>query len=180
MKYQHLSNLLLKISGLLIIIVTAINIPNYFVNYYSLQNFYGNQIGNLTTIIVAVAIPLAITLLLALALFIFPNKISNSLILDSSENNEIDIEKIPSVAFMAIGMYFVAFALADCVYWVAYYSFMEVPVTGTEYFEAENKAQVVTTIAELLIGLVLLFGSKGIGKFVIKARTAGLKETSNK
>ena len=178
MRYNELSNLLLKLTGLLIFIITVISIPNYFVNYYSLQNFYGNQIADLTTIIIAVAIPLAITLLIALALFKFPNTISNSLIFKSSENKDIDVKTIPSVAFMAIGMYFVAFALSDIVYWVAFFAFMEVSIPGTVYFEAENKARVLSTIAELVIGLVLLFGSKSIATFVVKARTASLEATS--
>jgi len=179
MKYNDLSNLLLKITGLLIFLFSVINLPNYFVNYYSLQNFYGNQLGDITTIVVAVAIPLAITLLVALALYMFPSSITNSLIFNKNEEYEINIENLPSVVFMGIGMYFVAFSLADTVYWFAYYIFMEQSVPGSEFFAAENKARVVATIVELTIGLILLFGAKGIGIFINKARAAGIEPSSN-
>jgi len=173
MKYNDLSILLLKISGLLIFIISMINLPNYFVNYYSLQNFYDNQVSDFFTILVSVAIPLAITILISFVLLIFPKSLTNAFVLKTTDKSEINLESIPSVVFMGLGMYILAFALADAVYWVSHFSFIQRGIPGAEYLTLENKARFVATVAEILIGLGLLLGAKGINNIVLKLRNSG-------
>lgn len=173
MNYNELSSLLLKISGLIIIIFTVINIPNYFIGYYSTQNFFGNEVSDLAAFLGSVFLPAFITIAIGFLLFKFPKTVTNKIIAGSSESSSADLKTITAVAYSAIGMYFVAFSIADLVYWAIYYGMILNELKTNEFFTIDNKVKVIATFVELLIGLILLLGSSGINNLIIKIRSSG-------
>lgn len=173
MDYKDLSNLLIRISGLLIIVYTIVNIPHYFIGYYSAQNFFGNQASDLIAFLSSVVAPVIFSIIIGLFLFAFPKAVTNKLVVGTSKESDIDLNGITTAAYSVIGVYFIAFAVADLLYWASYYSVMLNELKTNEYFTSEKKVGVIVTFIELGIGLALLFGSNGINKLVLKVRTAG-------
>jgi hypothetical protein len=52
-------------------------------------------------------------------------------------------------------------AIPDAIYWMTYFS-MRSGADGGLYLDADQKALVATTVAELIIGLWLVFGARDL------------------
>ena len=175
MNHNEISQLLLKLSGLLIIIFTIISIPNYFTAYSATQLFFGNSVSDIPAFILSVLVPFFISLLLGFLLFIFPTTITKKILRKPSPSTDAPINEITIIAYSAIGMYFLAISTADLVYWASYFTLMSNHVQESAYYTTDNIARVLTTFAELTIGLVLLLGSRGINILISKFRNADTK-----
>ncbi len=175
MNHNEISQLLLKLSGLLIIIFTIISIPNYFTAYSATQLFYGNSVSDIPAFLLSVIVPFFISLLIGLFLFAFPTTITKKILRNASTPTDTPINEITIVAYSAIGMYFLAISIADLVYWGSYFTLMANNTQESAYFTTDNTARVLTTFAEMAIGLVLLLGSRGINSLISKFRNAGTK-----
>jgi hypothetical protein len=79
-----------------------------------------------------------------------------------------------TLGVICIGLWGLSRAIPDAVYWVTFYNMHLKANYGVSDLNAAQKAGIVTTVAELLIGLWLLFGAKGFAAFLFKARTAGV------
>lgn len=175
MNHNEITQLLLKLSGLLIIIFTIISIPNYFTAYSATQLFYGNSVSDIPAFLLSVIVPFFISLLIGLFLFAFPTTIAKKILRNASTPTDTPINEITIVAYSAIGMYFLAISIADLVYWGSYFTLMANNAQESAYFTTDNTARVLTTFAEMAIGLVLLLGSRGINRLISRFRNAGTK-----
>jgi hypothetical protein len=120
----------------------------------------------LTTII----LPSLIKLLVASLFWFFPNKVINSIVPDSSAC-EVPVEyfKNFNIALISsIGVYLVAVAISDLVYFIALKQEISAQFSGV--LPPEIKAGYLASIVQLVIGLALVFGHRGLVKLIAKLR----------
>jgi len=78
------------------------------------------------------------------------------------------------LGFICIGIWALSNAIPSALYWLTYYSMSFGDSSDAFYLDAEQKARVASMLAELVIGLWLVFGAKGFAAaFLFKIRTAG-------
>lgn len=78
-----------------------------------------------------------------------------------------------TLGVICIGLWALSRAIPDAVYWITFYNMAASSKLGLSFFNAEQKAAMLSTVAELAIGVWLLLGAKGTAAFIFKARTAG-------
>jgi hypothetical protein len=171
MDYRSLTSLMLRIAGVLILVELVTSAPHTIAN---LLHFGGKEtapIDALALTSLALVLPLAI----GLVLVYFPSTIASRIVRADHAGEEAKAvsESLLPVAIACLGVYFVSVSLYDEVYWLAklriYYVFEErhgnaIPLAPEDF------AGMVSAAFQFIIGLVLLLGSRGIGKLAIRLR----------
>jgi hypothetical protein len=79
------------------------------------------------------------------------------------------------LALVAIGMWVLASAISDSVYWVVMLVHVYNSTVPVE-IDASQTARIVATITELLLGCWLVFGSRGLANLVTRLRYLGARQ----
>jgi hypothetical protein len=131
--------------------------------------------------VVIVTITVAIVLLfICVALWRSPLAVARKLIPQPTldQPSRLPVEQLQTVAFCLLGLWLLTEALPHAAYvaTIVYHSWRPNASVGLSPWEYANIAQVFT---ELIIGLWLLFGAKGLLGILRWARHAGTTEPSN-
>lgn len=177
MDTKNFSNLLIKIAGIIIVIVSITNIP-YYIPYYqtlSLQIFFGTVI-----------IPVLLPVLIGIFMFTRPGIITNKVVIDESENiNKIGNDtllKLEQIVLSALGFYLLFQATSDIVFHTTSFMQAKSSITYAQRATMSNSLiftpDFIASIGELLFALWLILQTKGIVFFINKIRTAGNKDNN--
>ena len=82
----------------------------------------------------------------------------------------VSLSEWRDLCFIAAGVFIFARAIPDAVYWVILASASE-PVAPD--LTLEQKVSAVATLLELIIGLGLILGARGLGNLIQRLRRAG-------
>lgn len=117
----------------------------------------------------------ALTLAVAAFLWFFPLTIARKLLPVARDSGTVPLAQTPNLqalAFSVLGAWVLASALSDALYWVVFFAYSE--RAGVDYaLSAQHVAGVVAALAEVLIGIYLLLGSKGLAGLIQRFRHAG-------
>jgi hypothetical protein len=110
--------------------------------------------------------------------WLFPRSIAAKLL----PGRDTDVPPSPSSTFewqtlgvICVGIWALTRAIPDALYWATFFNMMAVSSNlGWSYFSPEQKAAMISTIAELGIGFWLVLGAKGFASILFKVRTAGI------
>lgn len=129
----------------------------------------GDSSTNVVIVVVAVLI-----LALAAGLWFFPLTVANKLIPRSSRTDHIHvpIEQAESVGFSLLGLWVLAGSGPDSFYWV-FMGYQALRPNSILELRASEYSYMVATAVELILGVWLLFGAKGLRSLLRWARTAG-------
>src|SRR5215813_8136601 len=114
MDYKSLTSLLLRLTGIIIIVHAVTSAPNTFVVLQFRADFNPDSAGVAWLLtIVASGFPILVGLLLAY----FPATIANKIVTPGTER--VDTLTLQQLAFSVLGLYFISLAVFDAVYWLA-------------------------------------------------------------
>lgn len=176
MDTKDISNLLLKIGGMFIIVMSISHIQGYVSAYtqYAERSF--------PLFLSIVVIPNIIPLLLGIFIFTKPSKITNKIIHEGAQEEgrsaNSAVQGIEQIALTVLGFYLLSLAFSDIVYHLT--NFIKAKSNLINQGGTLSNSQILTapfiaTIAELWFSLWLIFKSKGIVLFIKQIRTAGNK-----
>jgi hypothetical protein len=171
MDHRSLTALMLRIAGVLILVELVTSAPHTIMN---LLHFGGKEtapVDALALTSLALVLPLAI----GLVLIYFPSSIAGRIVRTDHAGEEAKAvsESLLPVAIACLGVYFVSVALYDEVYWLAklriYYVFEErhgnaIPLAPQDF------AGIVSAVFQFTVGFVLLLGTRGISKLIVRLR----------
>jgi hypothetical protein len=113
-------------------------------------------------------------------LWVFPATIAKKLLPSSADTAS---SKPPSTLIewqtfgvVCIGIWALARAIPDAIYWVTFYGMTLNSSYGYSDLNVEQKASMITTVVELIIGMWLVFGARGLANALLKLRTAGVSK----
>ncbi len=128
--------------------------------------------GNTTPLIILTLIPFIIVVLL----WFFPLKVATRLI-PKIENTEPAVQlgnnEIEHIALSLLGVWVLASAIPDIFYWTTFAYMIKSSGMVLGVLRPENVGNIVATISEIIIGIWLIVGSKGIVGIVRRLRYAG-------
>lgn len=134
----------------------------------SLVSIAGTAFGDPSPGLAAIGLSVAATLLpLAIAayLWFFPVTVARKLLpsmRDSGPSLPGSPRLLQEVAFSVLGLWLLASALPDVLYWAAMLNFRSDPAYGGLVLSADEKASMVATGFELVLGIALLLGARGL------------------
>jgi hypothetical protein len=112
-------------------------------------------------------------LLVCAFLWLFPATLASKLLRSGSE--PIPASSVPfsdwrDLLFIVVGVFVLARAVPDAIYWIALGVASEPLVPDLTF---EQKVSVFATVLELVIGVALTLGAKGVGNSIERLRRAG-------
>ena len=177
MNTKDISNLLLKVGGMIIIILTVSSIPSY-VSVYTQY-----QARNISLFASIVIIPNILPLLLGLFLFSKPGKITNKIIqnnaTDAYDSSGISLMQIEQICLSTLGFYLLMLSASDIVFHVASFikAIADIPANSSPPSNSLIFTPAfIATIAELILSMWLIFKAKGIITFVNQIRATMTNE----
>jgi len=125
-----------------------------------------------TNVLIAVVTVLMLTL--AAGLWFFPLTVANKLIPRSSKPDDlhVPIDQAQSVGFSLLGLWVLTNSIPDSFYW-AFMSFQASRPNSMLELRASDYSYMVGTMVEVILGVWLLFGARGLRGLLRWARTAG-------
>ena len=154
MDTRGVSVVLLKLTGLVLIVISVSQLPSYFPLSGRGYDFSMGQV--LGTAALALA-PLA---LIGLVLWFFPGTVANKVV--SGAPADVDLAPIELVALTILGLYLVTDGIIAAVRSVVLLIFMSRQDLGP--IPVSVLANIAATAAELLIGFCLCIGAKGVAR----------------
>jgi hypothetical protein len=114
--YKSLTSLLLRLTGIIIIVSSANYVPHTFLSLY-LRNASGD-VNAETWLLTAIAATFPIVI--GLLLIYFPARVANRIVYGEGEaadtsRLERDAQRLEQIAFSVLGLYFVAMAMFDAI-----------------------------------------------------------------
>ena len=111
--------------------------------------------------------------LVCVFLWLFPATLASKLLRSGSE--PIQAGNVPfsdwrDLLFIAVGVFVLARAVPDAIYWLALGVASDPLVPDLTF---EQKVSVFATVLELVIGVALTLGAKGVGNSIERLRRAG-------
>lgn len=168
MNYRDLTNILLKIAGVVLIVFAIIWIPAY-VSY-----FFAQQDRSLLTFIGMSVIPFSAPLTAGFMLLLFPATISNRIIAGCEDpaGKGVDLPGLERVAFSVIGVYLLSRVVSDMAYHITSLVLLAEAGGGDHYNTGYEHpyALIAATLAEFGMALYLLLGSAGLVRVLNKVR----------
>jgi hypothetical protein len=111
-------------------------------------------------------------------LWFFPVSIATRLLPSYSRSAEPDdlirLEEWQTLGVICIGLWALSRAIPDAIYWFTFLSMSFSGNAGFGELGPDQKAGIVATGAEILIGVWLLLGAKGFAALLFRIRTAGV------
>lgn len=115
-------------------------------------------------------------------LWLFPTTIAEKLLPSASTTEPtrppVALVEWQTIGVICIGIWELSKAIPDAIYWMTYYSMRFGADADAFYLDADQKGLLASTVAELVIGVWLVFGAKGFAAFLFKVRTAGVSKSS--
>jgi len=135
------------------------------------------------TILAAAALMFALTLAFAAVLWYFPLTIARKLLpslRDAGAALSPQGLRVQEMAIVVLGLWVLASALPDTSYWLSLVLFTS--GAGYESFSwlPENKANIVATAVEIVIGFVLILGARGLSNLLYRLRYGNAATTPPK
>lgn len=174
MDTKQISNLLLKVGGMLIVVLSISDFHNYISDFaqYTEKSF--------SLFLTTVIIPNIFPLTLGMFIFLQPGRITNKIIrntqneLDNSHN--INLPQIEQICLSMLGFYLLFQSTSDLIFHTA--NFFHIKIIIAEQAVPPNNTFIFTpiyiaTIAEFLFSLWLIFKVKGIVNFINHIRATG-------
>ena len=145
--------------GAVIIVVNALD------KFPLLLGYYRTETGVSSSAFITMSlIPLLISLLIACFMWFMPNFFLNKVFLrdNSEDRNIINGTELGHLFISLIGLYILATAVADIVYHVGLVNEAKKQIGISFEMLPSDFASFIATIAETIIGTILIFGSKPI------------------
>lgn len=172
MNTKNISNLILKIAGIVILILSIPNI-HYYVLIYS--QFKVKTISLFLTTVIA---PNIIPILLGVFFFTKPDKVTNKIVQDSDSTlkdcDSNTFNQLEQLCLSVIGYYILAKSSAEIIFQIANFVQAKASIpyqSGKPSNSLIFTAEFITLIAELFLAFWLIFGAKGIVELVNKIRS---------
>lgn len=187
MKSKDLAFILLRTLSIYIFIQAIMNL-SHIINYSIISNLgtfknagYETNISVLSLLLTSIA-PFLILLIIAIILWIFTSQITKYLLPEDLNNDEnekkINLEELQYIAFSIIGVLILSSALPQLFNLVP--NIIKMNDIGSSLVTSSYKTEVIFAIIEkavrVLIGLFLIFGSKGLVGLLKKIRGLGVKD----
>ncbi|MET1255010.1 hypothetical protein [Aliikangiella maris] len=168
MTHRNILVIVLRLAAVFLAIRVLENFPQQFIGFLNL----GDEYRTPSYLILAVIMPNAISLLLAALLWLFPDKLIATIIPDATKNKSDPeyFENLNSALISAVGVYIIAFGLADLIYFFALKKEMISQFGEGIVLQPTDHAAFVATLAEVVIGVLLIIGNKGVTQVIYKIR----------
>jgi hypothetical protein len=121
------------------------------------------------------AFVVAVMVAVALLLWFFPLSVARKLLPVMKEPRSepnVGADTLFSLGLMMMGLWLLANAITDGVYWAAMLMAMRATGMPLSDLTPDQKAAMVTTVAEAVVALFLVFGSNGLRNAVYRFRNA--------
>lgn len=175
MNYKNLAKISCKVIAITTFIKAFIFLPSIIYTFSIDNNNYKISINDMLPSITTVAV----LILFSIILWIFADKISDRMVNVKEEENEklnINYKKLQYIAFSVIGLFLIATSIPTISKNIfEIYRVNSIGMKDT-YYKARLYSSIVGEIIKLLIGLLLLFKSKGLVNILIRLRTIGVNE----
>jgi hypothetical protein len=185
MDYRSLTSLLLRLTGIIMMVGPAVWVPRAFLELLSLARAGGTvdlAAVNLQTWLLT-AVAASFPMVIGLLLIYFPATVANRVIARDTDaagrhagvHGDVgqDLRHLEEVGFSILGLYFVATAMFDAVYWCAklrlYPALFDEPYVRRVMLDREF-AGIVATGAQFVAGLALLLSGRGVAGIVRRLR----------
>ncbi|HEU5178090.1 MAG TPA: hypothetical protein VFU24_11620 [Burkholderiales bacterium] len=167
MEHRALASLILRIAGLLLVVTTVANAAKSFAPLFYAGN--PDKVG-IGLLLLAGFVTVVIPILLGIVLIYFPRAMTTRVLrVEGLESGDAsNTAALQRVAFAVTGMWLAAYAVIDSVYTYArvrlYYRFLEEMPSYARppSISADDFAALVSSALQLVIGLWLLIGNRGI------------------
>ena len=168
MTHRNILVIVLRLAAVFLAIRVLENFPQQYAGYLNLGNEYETQ----SYLIFTVIIPNAISLLFAAIFWMFPNKLITTIVPDAAKNKSDPeyFENLNSALVSAVGVYIVAFSLADFIYFYTLKREMIARFGEGAVLQPTDHAAFIATFVEVAIGTLLIVGNKGFTKAISKIR----------
>jgi hypothetical protein len=161
MDTRSIAAILLKITGLLLIVISIGQLPGYFP---LTGRGYDFSIGELLGTAALTLAPLAA---LGLVLWFFPGTVANKIVSSApADPMGADVRPIELVALTILGVYLVTSGLIGAVRDIVLVIFMYHQNENLALIPASVIAHIAATVMELLIGVSLCIGAKGVSRVI--------------
>ena len=165
---------LIKLGAVFIVVLALQNLAYYL-------SFIMGSAEYVRIAIVVFCLVFVLPVATAFLLWRFPNLISGSLYSRSEEGagKSLDIDKVLLVGVSLIGLYTLVFGVIDLVYFEAH-RYAELQLAKDANFPEypvlpQTVAGRITNILQVILGVVLIYGRRGIALFLRQIRTAGVR-----
>ena len=169
MDYRDLTNLMIKLAGIVIITYTIIEIPTYISYYLSLQE------NSFLTFVGISLLPMVIPFVAGFLFLFFPSTVTNKVIRSGVESNNsaINSKEVERIAFSTLGLFLLFHVISNIFYhgttiYIAY-KIGDAATTNSSGYEVPY-ALLVSTIAEFFFAIYLFFGAASLVKLLAKLR----------
>ena len=165
MDTKTIGTILIKTTGLLLLVVSVSQLPGYFP---LTGRGYDFSIGEA---LAAAALALGPIALLGFGLWFFPGTLVNKIVYSSpADPPSTDTRPIELVALSLLGVYLLADGLIGIVRDIVIVIVVNRRDQNMDLLPASVVAHMVATGVQLLIGGVLCLGAKGVARFIEKLR----------
>jgi len=170
MDYKSLTSLMLRLTGVIIVVSAVTAMPRTFINLHVRNPLESPDVAALLLTMAASGLPILVGLLL----IYFPATVANKIV--SAGGESADTVILQQLAFSVLGLYFASLAVFDAVYWLAklriYFALYNELNYGRPFpLSPEDFAGIATTCAQFVAGLLLLFGGRGLANLVHRLRS---------
>ncbi|MBL1432499.1 MAG: hypothetical protein COB94_003520 [Gammaproteobacteria bacterium] len=113
------------------------------------------------------------TLCMAIILWKFPLTIAGKICPVKHENTShesLSMDELYTLGFVILGIYLLFYVLSDALYWIIFMVSSNRNTGNYEFITIENQASMITTFAEFVIAIFLIFGANGLSKIILKFR----------
>ncbi len=125
---------------------------------------------------------LTLIVLISILLWMFPLTVAKKIIPKSGTDAKIEnwsYEGILACGFIVMGVCFLYFVISDSVYWFSVWKF-SVSFEGVQReLTPDQIAGIYATVAEFVISVFLILGSRGISNMLLSLRYAGTDPSKN-
>lgn len=175
MNYKNLAKIACKVIAITTFIKAIIFLPSIIYPFFIDNNFYKISINDMLSPITTVAV----LILFSIILWIFADKIAGCMVNVKEEENEklnINYDKLQYITFSVIGLFLIATSIPIISKnLVEIYRVNSLGIKDT-YNNTKLYSYIIGETIKLLIGLLLIFKSKGLVNILIKLRTVGVNE----
>jgi len=154
---KDLTALCIRVSGLILIVLTLSYVPMYYVSY----------ISQLENKILTYTLPILIPLFAGIILFKFPYSFSDTFIKINTENlSELNLNEYLKLGLILIGFVLLFFSLSDLVYHLTkHYYLKAIPEIEISLLTFDYPS-LIATIVELLFSLILITKTKSVIRLI--------------
>ena len=165
---ENFSKMIIKLSGILILIFSIINIPTYISWYIS----YANK--SAAVLMFSCIFPISIPIIIGLLLFSKYEKITNLIVFQEYKTDNLFFSKIERILITVLGIYLFFSGISDLSMNIA--SFLQGSVHGDNIYNKSlisafvKSPSVIATIIEIIFSIFLIVKTEKIMNFIEKIR----------